>query len=303
VASQQEIANTYDYMDRFFRMSFGDHADISGAFYDGDFSMTLEEAQRAKHDYIFSNLGVGEGSRILDVGCGWGPVLAGIRERGGTGVGLTLSPAQAAANRARGLDARLQDWKTADPEELGTFDGVTSLGAFEHFCSIEEYRRGEQESIYGDFFGLCRAVLPPEGGRLFLQTMIWGENAPTVDEISLDAEKGSNGYVVALVSKFYPGSWLPMSLEQIVETARPHFRLVSSNNGRKDYIETMDRWSDGIRSFSLAKVWETVKLLPRYVTDRDFRYQMESLFTNKGNNRECFVRKIMEHERIVFEAV
>jgi alpha-glucosidase len=49
----------------------------------GDFSLSLEQAQRRKHDYVAEQIGIGPGRRVLDLGCGWGPLLAYIRERGG----------------------------------------------------------------------------------------------------------------------------------------------------------------------------------------------------------------------------
>jgi hypothetical protein len=33
-------------------------------------------------------------------------------------------------------------------DTFGRFDAVASLGAFEHFCSVEDYRAGRQERIY-----------------------------------------------------------------------------------------------------------------------------------------------------------
>ena len=72
MATQKEIEATYDYMDEIFRLSLGNHADITGAMYNGDFSMTLEEAQKAKHEYILSGIHFKKGDKILDIGCGWG---------------------------------------------------------------------------------------------------------------------------------------------------------------------------------------------------------------------------------------
>ena len=77
----------------------GELADFSGAKYDGDFSLTLEEAQQRKHQYVAEQIGVGPGRRVLDLGCGWGPLLDAIRRRGAVGVGVTLSSAQHAACR------------------------------------------------------------------------------------------------------------------------------------------------------------------------------------------------------------
>jgi cyclopropane-fatty-acyl-phospholipid synthase len=57
-------------------------------------------------------------------------------------------------------------WRATRAETLGQFNGIACVGAFEHFCSEEEYIAGRQEMIYRDFFRLCTDLLPPSG-RLF----------------------------------------------------------------------------------------------------------------------------------------
>ena len=193
----------------------------------------------------------------------------------------------------------LKSWRDHSVRELGTFDGVVCVGAFEHFCSVEDQLDGRQEQVYRDFFELCNDLLLP-GGRIFLQTMMWGSNTPNYDEISLDAPKGSDPYILAVLEKFYPGSWLPDGLEQIKKCAAPRFQNISLNNGRLDYIETMNRWGRTWK-FTLPKAWAVLKLTPKFLTNRDFRYQLESL--RGGYNKECFIREIMDHERMVFEKV
>src|SRR5690348_11034572 len=103
MADRRDLEFTYSLIDRIFRLSLGEMADFSGAKYDGDFSMTLEQAQRRKHEFIAEQIGIDQGRRVLDLGCGWGPLLNFIRERGGTGIGVTLSAAQAASCRSHGL--------------------------------------------------------------------------------------------------------------------------------------------------------------------------------------------------------
>src|SRR5437763_8488064 len=142
MADRDDLEFTYSLIDRIFRLSLGELADFSGAKYDGDFSLSLEEAQRRKHEYVAEQIGIGPGRRVLDLGCGWGPLLDYIRRRGGTGVGVTLSSAQLAACRRHGLDVRLLDAREVTPELVGTFDAVASLGAFEHFCSPEDFEAG-----------------------------------------------------------------------------------------------------------------------------------------------------------------
>ena len=75
MANQTDIDFTYSLTDRIFRLSLGELADFSGAKYDGDFSLTLEQAQRRKHDYVAEQIGIGPGRRLLDLGCGWGALL------------------------------------------------------------------------------------------------------------------------------------------------------------------------------------------------------------------------------------
>ncbi len=298
MATQAQIEATYNYMDQVFRLTFGENADISGAMFNGDFSKTLEQAQEEKHNYILDNLKISEGSRIIDIGCGWGPLLKAAKMRGANGVGLTLSSKQAESCRSNGLKVYVRDWKEPSVLNLGTFDGVISVGAFEHFCSVDEYLAGKQELVYKKFFELCHALLEL-GGRIFLQTMMWGKNAPPYQEITLQAPKGSNQYLLAVLSKFYPGTWLPAGVDQIVSSAKPYFKLLSLNNGRLDYIETMTRWRQRVWKLTLPKAWAALKLLPYLITDKDFRYRIESL---RGTyNKECFKREIMDHQRMVFE--
>src|SRR3954454_10817357 len=99
MAERRDLEFTYSLIDRIFRLSLGELADFSGAKYDGDFSLRLEEAQRRKHDYVAEQIGLEPGRRVLDLGCGWGPLLDYIRSRDATGVGVTLSSAQAAPCR------------------------------------------------------------------------------------------------------------------------------------------------------------------------------------------------------------
>ena len=104
-------------------------------------------------------------------------MLAAIRAQSGRGIGITLSAVQAKACKRNGLDAHVKDWKSMSVDDYGRFDAIVSIGAFEHFCSVEEYRLGNQDQVYSRFFNLCRELLPPHG-RLYLQTMVWGQSSP-----------------------------------------------------------------------------------------------------------------------------
>src|SRR5207248_4960185 len=127
MADRTDLDFSYSLTDRVIRLSLGELADFSGAKYDGDFSLTLEQAQRRKHEYVAEQIGLEPGMRVLDLGCGWGALLAYIRERGGTGLGVTLSSAQMEACHKHGLDVHLADAREVTRDTFGPFDAVISL--------------------------------------------------------------------------------------------------------------------------------------------------------------------------------
>lgn len=299
MADRRDLDFTYSLIDRIFRLSLGELADFSGAKYDGDFSLTLEEAQRRKHEYVAEQIGIGPGRRMLDLGCGWGPLLAFARERGATGVGVTLSSAQLAACRRHGLDVHLRDARTVERDTFGPFDAVASLGAFEHFCSPEEFRAGRQDEIYRDLFANIAGLLP-SGGRLYLQTMVFGRNMIDPDRVTVDAPRDSDEFVLALMMRQFPGSFLPFGSEQVVGAAGPDFRLVESSSGRLDYIETIRQWRARFAQPSLRKTLLKARLVPRWLTSADFRLAFTS---GVSANSVCFERELLDHFRLVFERV
>ena len=302
MANRTDIDFTYSLTDRVIRLSLGELADFSGAKYDGDFTLSLEQAQRRKHDYVAEQIGIGPGRRVLDLGCGWGPLLAYIRERGGEGVGVTLSTAQLEACRRHGLDVHLQDAREVTRERFGAFDAVASLGAFEHFCSPEDFEAGRQEQIYSDLFARVAQLLP-DTGRFYLQTMVFGRNMIPREQIDMEAlralpPRGSDAWLIALLGRQFPGSWLPFGAEQVTACAQPHFRLVSAVSGRLDYIETISQWNARIGARSFKKSMLKLRLLPRWLTSADFRLAFTS---GVSANKVCFERELLDHYRLVFE--
>jgi cyclopropane-fatty-acyl-phospholipid synthase len=299
MADRRDLDFTYSLTDRVVRLSLGELADFSGAKYDGDLSLSLEDAQRRKHEYVVDQLGIERGSRVLDLGCGWGGLLNYLRHAGAIGVGITLSSAQAAACRRHGLDVHIHDARTVSRESFGSFDAVASLGAFEHFCSPDEYAAGKQEEIYRGIFERMAGMLPPHG-RFYLQTMVFGRNAVPLEQISTAAPRNSDAWILALMGRQFPGSWLPSGLDQVVRCAEPGFRLVSSVSGRLDYIQTISQWNARIGEPSLRKRLLKLRLLPRWLTSADFRLAFTS---GVSANKICFERELLDHYRIVFERV
>jgi len=297
MADRQDIDFSYSLTDRVIRLSLGELADFSGAKYDGDFSLTLEEAQRRKHEYVAEQIGLQPGMRVLDLGCGWGALLAYIRERGGTGVGVTLSSAQMEACHKHGLDVHLTDAREVTADTFGPFDAVISLGAFEHFCSPEDHEAGRQEEIYRGLFERVAGLLPDKG-RFYLQTMVFGRNMIPVEEVDRNAPRYSDARYLAMMQAAFPGSFLPFGQEQVVDCAAPDFRLVSSVSGRLDYIETIRQWDKRTEAWTPRLALLKLRLIPRWLRDSNFRFAFTS---GESSNSMCFERELMDHYRLVFE--
>jgi len=301
MAEKKDLNFTYTTIDKIFRLSIGETGDYSGAKYDGDFSMSLEEAQRAKHEFIADSLNIKKGSKVLDMGCGWGPFPQYIiQEREATSIGLTLSQGQAEACQKNGLNVLVKDCRYVKQEDFGMFDAITCIGALEHFCSVEEWKEGKQEKTYNNFFQTLYNLLPG-GGRFYMQTMTFSKNMIDYEDFDINAKIGSPPHVCALLVKEFPGSWLPYGPEMVIRNAEPHFKLISQSSGRLDYIETIGQWRKKFRKFNLKKYWLYLSLIPKYITDKEFRYQI-AIFRIIPI-KVCFEQEIMDHYRFVFEKI
>ncbi|HKS44023.1 MAG TPA: cyclopropane-fatty-acyl-phospholipid synthase family protein [Amycolatopsis sp.] len=131
------ISHHYDVGNDFYALVLGPSMTYSCAYWD-DTAGTLERAQIAKVDLVARKLGLTEGMRVLDVGCGWGTfVLHAAREYGVRAVGITLSQEQARFARKRAaeegladrVEIRVQDYRHV-PD--GPFDAIASIGMAEH---------------------------------------------------------------------------------------------------------------------------------------------------------------------------
>jgi cyclopropane-fatty-acyl-phospholipid synthase len=299
MADKKDIDFTYTTLDKIFRLSIGETADFSAAMYNGDFSMTVEEAQRKKHEFIAEQLHIQKGSKVLEMGSGWGPFLKFITEqKGANAMGLTLSDGQYNACIKKGFDVHIKDCRTVKPVDFGSFDAIVSVGAFEHFCSLEEYEAGNQEKVYRDFFKTVSDLLPT-GGRFFLQTMTFTETMISPDKMDLNADKNSDGYILALTAKHLPGSWLPYGSEMITRGAEPYFKTINISSGRLDYIETIRIWRKKLRSFGIKKYGLYLNLLAHFLRNKKFRHLIDVFRISPI--KVCFERNLMDHYRIVFE--
>ncbi len=134
---QAAIAHHYDVSNRFYEWVLGPSMAYTCAVYPTA-DATLEHAQWTKHDLVARKLGLDEGMRLLDVGCGWGGmVMHAARHYGVRALGVTLSRRQAEWGQKKIAEAGLSELAEIrhldyrDVAESG-FDAVSSIGLTEH---------------------------------------------------------------------------------------------------------------------------------------------------------------------------
>ncbi len=114
---------------------------------------------------LLDRAGVKSGSRLLDIGCGYGRLLRAAAGRGARAWGITVSPEQVRRGTRVGLDVRLLDYKRLGREWDGQFDSVIANGSLEHFAQPADAVAGHDDDIYRPPVRHRQAADRPSQGR------------------------------------------------------------------------------------------------------------------------------------------
>jgi cyclopropane-fatty-acyl-phospholipid synthase len=187
------------------------------------------EAQGRKIERLLDEAGVGEGSRVLEIGTGWGELAVRAARRGATVHTITLSIEQlelaeeriAAAGFADRVRVELMDYRA-----LGV-DGET----YDAVLSVEMIEAVGHE-FWGTYFQTIDRVLAP-GGRVAIQAI-------TMPHDRMLATRDSHTWINKYI---FPGGFLP-SVEVIDEVTREQtsLRLSGQLEMGSHYAETLRRW-------------------------------------------------------------
>ncbi|WP_411885580.1 class I SAM-dependent methyltransferase [Polaromonas sp. YR568] len=231
--SRKNIHAHYDLGNAFYRLWLDETMNYSSAWFDGDLSRPLPEAQNAKVRRALDMAGVKRGDRVLEIGCGWGALAEqAAAERGAAVVGVTLSTEQLAYANERmqrlgvstgtggSADLRLQDYRDI-PD--APFDAI---------CSIEMVEAVGQ-AYWPTYFATVSRLLKP-GGRACLQSIV-------IADALFERYAASTDFIQQYI---FPGGCLPCPREFRRQAQAAGLEVVDEFAFGTDYAETLRRWRD-----------------------------------------------------------
>jgi cyclopropane-fatty-acyl-phospholipid synthase len=231
--SRKNIHAHYDLGNAFYGLWLDETMNYSSAWFEGDLSRPMPEAQTAKVRRALDMAQVKTGDRVLEIGCGWGALAEqATLHRGASVVGVTLSTEQLDYANARmqrqgvatganaTADLRLQDYRDiAD----APFDAI---------CSIEMVE-AVGRAYWPQYFQTVSRLLKP-GGRACVQSIV-------IDDALFDRYITSTDFIQQYI---FPGGCLPCPREFRREAQAAGLEVVDAFAFGADYAETLRRWRD-----------------------------------------------------------
>ncbi len=216
----------YDLSNGLFALFLDETMTYSSALFEpGD---TLADAQRRKIDAVLDAAAVAEGTRLLEIGTGWGELALRAAARGAEVVTITLSEEQRAFARRRCREAGVADRvdvRLCDYREIsGRYDAVVSVEMIE----------AVGERYWPAYFAAIDRALEPEG-RACVQAITMADDRMRA---ARDTWTWMHKYV-------FPGGLIP-SAEAIDGALAAHTRLrvVHRREFGPHYAETLRMWRE-----------------------------------------------------------
>jgi cyclopropane-fatty-acyl-phospholipid synthase len=188
----------------------------------------LEAAQLRKVDAILDAAKVSRGSRVLEIGTGWGTLAIRAAERGATVTTVTLSVEQAALARQR-----VEATGVGDRVEIAVRDYRDQEGEFDAVVSVEMIEAVGEE-YWPTYFEKIDSLLAP-GGSAAIQAILIADDR-------LVATRHTYTWIHKYI---FPGGMLP-STDAIARGLRKHtsLRVTNIRPMGRHYEHTLRLWRE-----------------------------------------------------------
>ncbi|HTZ42274.1 MAG TPA: cyclopropane-fatty-acyl-phospholipid synthase family protein [Jatrophihabitans sp.] len=232
--SRRNIQAHYDLSNDLFQLFLDPSLTYSSALFDADPAGSREPLQVAQHrkiDRLLDITEVGPGSRLVEIGTGWGELAIRAARRGAQVTTVTLSDEQAELATRRIADAglservevRLQDYRAV----TGSYDALVSVEMIEAVGA----------NHWDEYFGAIHRLLRP-GGRAGIQAI-------TMPHDRMLASMNTYTWIVKYI---FPGGALP-SVRSVRESATTAGLTVATELAfGLHYAETLRRWRAAFES-------------------------------------------------------
>ncbi|SOX52003.1 methyltransferase domain-containing protein [Mycobacterium ahvazicum] len=228
--TRRNIAEHYDLSNDLFAEFLDETMTYSCALFDRlpASASDLAAAQERKIDRLLDLAGVHRGSRVLEIGTGWGELCIRAATRGAEIRSLTLSVEQQQLARLRVAAAGLTDKVTIDLCDYRDVDGV-----YDAVVSVEMIEAVGFHAWQRYFTTLERLVRL--GGRVAIQAI-------TMPHSRMMASRNTRTWIQKYI---FPGGLLPstQAISAITER-RTGLRTVDMTSLRPHYAETLRLWRE-----------------------------------------------------------
>jgi cyclopropane-fatty-acyl-phospholipid synthase len=228
--ARRNIAEHYDLSNDLFAEFLDETMTYSCALFDRlpASSSDLAAAQRHKIDRLLDLAGVHQGSRVLEIGTGWGELCIRAASRGAEVRSVTLSAEQQQLARLRVAAAGLSDKVAIDLCDYRDVDGC-----YDAVVSVEMIEAVGFHAWQRYFATLERLVRP--GGRVAIQAI-------TMPHTRMMASRNTHTWIQKYI---FPGGLLPstQAISAITER-RTGLRTVDMTSLRPHYAETLRLWRE-----------------------------------------------------------